>query len=309
MTNHKNEMNEEYNTFWDHLSELRTLLLKTIFIVLGCTVGAFFFYKEILLFITPQQHVVKNALQVQELHYKRIYNPGEAGIFYTLAENEHIPTHMENEFGMIPKTLLIASKQHIDISYIPQSKLVALTPIEGMITSFKLSFWVGLVISSPFWIYFFIQFITPALNPGEKKLLLPFLGLALLFLVFGALFAYFVTIPIANEYLNAFNSEIAINLWSLASYVDYVITLLIANAFAFELAAILLMLVHFDLLSADQLTSKRRHMIVAAFILGAIFTPPDVLSQVMLALPLMGLYELIVLYAKYRKKQPATSMA
>ena len=117
--------------------------------------------------------------------------------------------------------------------------------------------------------------------------------------------AYFITLPIANQYLSLFNSAIGQNSWTLALYVNYVLFLCMGHAIAAELALLLLILVHFRCLSAEWLISKRRHMIVAAFILGALLTPPDVLTQLLMAIPLIGIYELAIWYAKFRGKERA----
>jgi len=116
----------------------------------------------------------------------------------------------------------------------------------------------------------------------------------------GGSFAYLITIPIANDYLLLFNQDIGTNFWSLSSYLDYTVILMIGNAISFECAVIGIFLVQQNILSSDTLIRKRRYFIVGAFILGAILTPPDVLTQAMLAIPLMILYELIILYAKFK---------
>ena len=295
-------MNPRYATFWEHCSDLRLVLMKvSVAIILG-TLLAFVFSKEVIAAISPKIGLIREDLKVDEIHYRRIYNPSSTAKIYTLAANEFIPTYFGGEFLQNAKSLMIAANQYADIGYTPTTSLVALSPAEGFIATFKLSIWMGVLLSSPYWIYLLIQFILPALNPTEQKRLFPFVGLLLAFLVLGGSFACFITIPIANSYLQMFNNQIATNLWSISAYVDYLITLVIANAFAFELAAILFILVHFEIVSNDLLISKRRHMIVAAFIIGAILTPPDIPSQVMLALPLIGLYELIILYARLRQK-------
>lgn len=181
-------------------------------------------------------------------------------------------------------------------------ELVLFSPIDGMSIAFKLSFWTGLVISSPFWVYFFLRFAAPAFHVEEWRKILIFIALSVIFLAFGTAFAYRVTIPLANRYFETFNDAIGTNLWSLSQYLDYTLFLVLANGLAFELSLTLFFLVHFGIVSAKALKDKRRYMILFAFILGAILTPPDVTSQLMLALPLAGLYELAILYAILRER-------
>jgi sec-independent protein translocase protein TatC len=182
-----------------------------------------------------------------------------------------------------------------------QKGLVVLGPLDGFLTALKTSFWVGLVTTSPLWTFLVMGFIAPALNPKERKWVLPFIFFSLFFLSLGILFSYYVTIPLANEFLSSFNEEIGINMWTLSSYLDYTLILLLSNALAFELSVILLFLVHYGVISSERLIGSRRYAIVTIFILAAILTPPDIFTQLMLAIPLMIIYELAILYAKLRR--------
>ena len=178
-------------------------------------------------------------------------------------------------------------------------KLVLLSPFEGMRCLLKISLWIGLVGTSPFWLYHIVNFIAPALNRAQRYIIVPFFFVSLIFLVLGFSFAFFVTIPLANAYLALLNQEFGENLWTLSNYLDYTIMLLFANGLAFETAVILFFLVHFGFISAGKMAEKRRFVIVGIFTLSAILTPPDILTQFMLAIPLMGLYELAILYARF----------
>ncbi len=180
--------------------------------------------------------------------------------------------------------------------------LVILSPSEGFKVTLEACFWFSLVITSPVWFYFVFRFITPALQTSETKLILPVISLTVAFLLLGLGFAYYCTIPFANHYLYSFNKEIGQNMWGLSHYLDYTVFLLFANALAFEMGAILLLLVHYRIISLEALQRRRRPAIVAVFIVAALLTPPDVFTQGLLALPLIALYELIVLYARYRNR-------
>lgn len=182
------------------------------------------------------------------------------------------------------------------------TKLVILGPIEGFNTALKTCFWFSLAATSPLWSFLLLRFLAPALKEQERRLVLPFLLLSALFMSLGLGLAYCVTIPLANQYLFAFNSAIGENLWSLSHYLDYTVLLLLANAIAFEFAVIFLFLIHFGWLSENWLREKRRLMIVLIFIVSALLTPPDVLTQILLAIPLMGLYEVMILYASLKRK-------
>lgn len=183
--------------------------------------------------------------------------------------------------------------------------LIVLGPAEGFSTALKVSFWFGLTATAPLWILSLLQFIQPALRAHERRLVLPFLVISVGLMSLGLLFAYFVTIPLANRSLFAFNETLGQNLWSLTHYIDYTILLLLANALSFELAALFLVLIHTGWISVDWLTANRRLMIVCIFVVSALLTPPDVLTQVFMAFPLILLYECLVLYARFRRRIPA----
>lgn len=293
-------MQEETDTFWGHVSGLRTALLRVfavIFIGFGCSL---FFYQDILSFVTAPLHQ-HSALTHQEIKQVRITNASGKAQTYQLLPGESIASSFKTN-KIDDDTLVILPEGYISLDrLVPAESLVILSPIEGMITSFKVSLWIGFVATSPLWIYFLLQFILPALNFRERKALCPFLAFSLLFISMGFFFAYYVTIPLANAYFILFNEGIGLNLWSLSNYLDYTLFLLLSNGLAFELGLVLFFLVHLGLLSAETMIEKRRHMIVAAFILGALLTPPDVLTQLMLAIPLIALYEATILYARFRK--------
>jgi sec-independent protein translocase protein TatC len=129
----------------------------------------------------------------------------------------------------------------------------------------------------------------------------PFLLGSSICMGFGIGLAYWFTIPLANQYLQAFNASLGQNAWSFAHYVDYTLLIMLGHIIAFELSLLLLLLVHFRILSPEWLVSKRRYMIILTFILAALLTPPDVITQIALAIPLILLYELAIFYAKWRR--------
>lgn len=277
--------------FWEHVSQLRKTVLQMVGVLVFALIISLCFYQEILGFFTAPLH---SEMGLHKLSVSRleIANSTPEPALYQLAPNERL---LEGSLTIPPGDKIIVEKVS------PWNNLVVFGPIEGMLIALKVSFWTALVASSPIWLFLLLRYLLPALHPGEIGLLTPFLVLSTLFIAGGLLLAYKVTIPLANAYLAAFNDTIGTNLWSLSNYLDYTLFLLLANAFAFELAVVTLFLVHLGILSAEFLAGKRRYAIVAAFILGAILTPPDVLTQLMLALPLVLLYELALLYARFRK--------
>ncbi|MGA8164142.1 MAG: twin-arginine translocase subunit TatC [Waddliaceae bacterium] len=180
--------------------------------------------------------------------------------------------------------------------------LMILAPTDGLAMVMKTCFLVGAVISSPVWLYYCLQFIAPALRSQERKLIAPFFLLSFIFLLLGLLFAFFAAIPFANQYLDAFNTRLGENCWTLPHYIDYTLLLLLANALAFELCVMMLFFVHYGIFSSRLLIARRKGVIIGIFILAAILTPPDVFTQLMLAIPLIAFYEAAILYSSLKTR-------
>lgn len=177
------------------------------------------------------------------------------------------------------------------------------SPLEGFAAVLKASFWAGLLASSPLWSFFLLRFILPALRGREKRLILPFLGLSVLFIAAGLIFAYMVTLPLVTRFFQNFNQGIGENMWGLGQTLNFALLLVLGHGLVFELYVGLLFLIRFNFLTVDQLRQARRAVIVLLLLLAAILTPPDVLSQLLLAAPMLIFYESAVLYASFRSKR------
>lgn len=293
---------ENFATFWEHVEVLRSHILVALFIIIIGFASSFLFYPSLLNLLKTPLHHTNSSLDYQEFKRTSISNRGDRDVIYSLPEDVlHVITLTPGVQEISPHTYQIPPKGFIEFEKCcPIHNLVIFGPLEGMISTLKICFWIGLVGTSPFWLFVLFKFFIPGLLKREKSFCLLFISLSLLFAVLGFLFAFFVTIPIANEFLQAFNQEIGTNLWSLEKYLDYTINILLGSGLAFELGLLLILLVYFGFLSASWMSKQRRVVILFIFVLSAILTPPDVLSQLMLAIPLLGLYELAILYAKLR---------
>lgn len=178
--------------------------------------------------------------------------------------------------------------------------LVLLGPAEGFIAVMKIALWGAILVSAPFWGFFLYQFVAPALDQNWRQLIFPFACISFISILAGMAFALGFVIPAANSYLMLFNGSVGENLWSLEKYLDYTLLLMFGNGIAFELGVILFFAIHSGYILVGQLLHYRRHAIVAAFIIAALLTPPDILTQFMLAIPLCFVYECGILYARWR---------
>lgn len=166
---------------------------------------------------------------------------------------------------------------------------------EAFTTYLKIAFWAGSLLSSPIFAYEVWQFIVPGLKPREKKALKPFFYASPFLFLAGALFAYFLVIPLAWSFFLSFESaSLPVPLLleaRMSEYFSLTLSFLVAFGLSFQFPLVLIGLAHMNLLSSRTLVLNRKYAIILIFIVAALLTPPDVLSQVLLAIPLMLLFE------------------
>lgn len=176
--------------------------------------------------------------------------------------------------------------------------LVLLSPLEGLTVTFRVAFYMGVALTAPFWLWMFFRFLQPALKSGERSFCLLFIVVSLFSLALGFFAAITFTIPLANEMLYAFNETIGQNLWTLSEYFSFSALVLLGNVLLFQFIGLLGLLVHFGYLSPETMVEWRRVSILSFFILATLITPPDVPTQLAVAIPLVLCYELGILYGK-----------
>ncbi|MEC7840214.1 MAG: twin-arginine translocase subunit TatC [Chlamydiota bacterium] len=274
-------------SFWDHVDALRDTFIK---ILITISVGSFvaFICSPIIYSSLIDPSLEKSLTPLSEIKLERV----------RITNNSKSTQTVNISSNQIKKLPPGAS---VDVWKEQKKNLQILSPTEGMITTFKLALWIGIVATSPIWLYQLLSFILPALHSDEKRVVFPIFTSSILLFSLGLLFCHSVTLPIANEYLANFNEQIGLNTWSLDNYVNYSIILMLGNGLAFEGIAILFCLVHWRIIGSQGMKEKRKHFAVGAFILAAIVTPPDIFTQAMLAIPLILLYELSIYYAMIRE--------
>ena len=177
-----------------------------------------------------------------------------------------------------------------------QKKIIYTQLFEAFFVELKVALFVATMIAFPVIANQLWRFVAPGLYWKEKRALLPFLIATPLLFITGASFAYWVTIPIALDFLLGYQGNLGgieqEALPSVGSYLGFVMQFIMAFGIAFLLPVLLLLLERSSIVTRSQLVSARRYMIVAAFAIAAIFTPPDAMSQLLLAVPLILLYEM-----------------
>lgn len=168
----------------------------------------------------------------------------------------------------------------------------------------KAAMLLAVIISSPFMLYQTWAFIAPGLYQHEKRFVLPLIVASFILFLLGMLFAYQIVLPLVFAFFTHTAPEGVVVMTDISHYLDFVISMLIAFGLAFEVPVLVVILVRAGIVKVQTLIEVRSYVIVGAFVIGAIFTPPDVLSQFLLAVPLCLLYELGVLFSKYFISSP-----
>ncbi|MEO2069054.1 MAG: twin-arginine translocase subunit TatC [Desulfurobacteriaceae bacterium] len=179
-----------------------------------------------------------------------------------------------------------------------RGKLIFLSPPEAFFTALKVSFFAGVLIALPFVLYQAWKYIEPALYEHEKKFFIPFVFASIFSFFTGASFAYFVILPFGLRFLLGFMDDLLTPQITVGSYISFVIQMILAFGFVFLLPVVVWLLSKLGIINYLFLERNRKYAILIIFTLAAVLTPPDVFSQIMMALPLLGLYELSIWIAK-----------
>ena len=182
---------------------------------------------------------------------------------------------------------------------------------EAFFTFLKVSLLAGIMIASPVIIYQFWMFVAPGLYDREKRLLIPIVFLSSIFFVGGALFGYFIVFPFGFEFFLGFATETIRPMPSMKEYLSFSAKLLLAFGLVFELPLVITFLARLGIVSVPFLKKNRKYALLLFFVGAAILTPPDVVTQLMMAGPLMLLYEISIFGALIfgRKKQSSEASA
>jgi sec-independent protein translocase protein TatC len=171
----------------------------------------------------------------------------------------------------------------------------------------KMAMLAAFVVSLPHTLYQAWAFVAPGLYAHERRFMLPLVIASTLLFLAGMAFAYFLVFPVVFGFITGYAPQGVAVMTDIGSYLDFVITLFMAFGLAFEVPIAVIALVGFGLVRIATLKNIRSYVIVGAFVLGAIFTPPDIISQFMLAIPLWLLYETGILLAGFIERRKIKS--
>jgi sec-independent protein translocase protein TatC len=179
---------------------------------------------------------------------------------------------------------------------------------EAFFTYLKVSFLAGIILASPVLLYQFWMFVAPGLYQKERRVLGPIIAITSLFFIGGALFGYFVVFPSGFKFLLSFGADYIRTLPSMREYLNFSTQLLFIFGLVFELPVVLTCLARLGILSVDYLKRSRKYAVILAFVAGAFLTP-DVVSMILMAIPLVVLYEIGIFGAKMVGRRKAAAQA
>ncbi|MGH7458839.1 MAG: twin-arginine translocase subunit TatC [Longimicrobiaceae bacterium] len=193
--------------------------------------------------------------------------------------------------------------------FLVDSKLKYLNPIDPFIITLKLAVVVGLILAFPIVVYQVWTFLSPALTRREHRVIVPSLYFGLLLFLAGVALAYFAVLPLALEFSMGFQQESLEQSIVIGEYLSFTIKLLLAFGIVFELPIVILVLSVLGLVTPEFLRAQRRWAIVIITIGSALITPPDLVSQIMMMIPMLFLYEVSIwlsaLVTRRRSEEPA----
>ena len=179
------------------------------------------------------------------------------------------------------------------------STMIATEVASSFYAPFVLTAFAALFVSIPYVFYQGWAFVAPGLYLKERRLALPLLASSTALFYIGVAFCYYLVFPLAFGFFTSAAPEGVKVMTDISRYLDFVIKMFLAFGFAFEVPVATFLVVRTGMISAQDLADKRRYVIVGAFTAGAILTPPDVLSQCLLSIPIWMLYEIGLLFARY----------
>ncbi|WP_457668919.1 twin-arginine translocase subunit TatC [Thiolapillus sp.] len=179
------------------------------------------------------------------------------------------------------------------------TSMIATKVASPFLTPFKLSLIAAVFVSMPYLLYQLWGFIAPGLYAHEKKMAMPLLASSVVLFYLGATFAYYVVFPLVFRFFTSVTPEGVAVMTDISEYLDFVLTLFFAFGLAFEIPIATILLVWMGMTTPAKLAAKRPFVVVGVFVIGMLLTPPDIISQTLLALPMWVLFEAGIIFSRF----------
>jgi len=220
-----------------------------------------------------------------ELRNRVLYALGAIGVVFVV-----LVPFANKVYGLLAKPLL---------GVLPQgASMIATEVASPFLTPIRLTFAVAVVIAIPFVLYQLWAFVAPGLYRHEKRVAIPLVASSIFLFYAGMAFAYFIVFPVAFGFFAQSAPEGVVMMTDIKAYLDFVFSMFFAFGIAFEIPVAVIILSYMGIVDPESLATKRSYVIVGAFVVAAVLTPPDVFSQILLAVPTILLFEVGLFFAR-----------
>ncbi len=179
------------------------------------------------------------------------------------------------------------------------ANIVVSHPLEIVYAQVKIALIVGLIFAFPLIVYEFLMFLKKGMTNHEKRFVICVIPFSMVLFLCGSVFSYAILLKVSTWFLADLGSSLGIlNLWSIGKFVSFVFVICVGAGLIFQMPLIVIALSKLGLVDAESMRIWRKHVIVLMFVMSAVITPPDVVTQILLALPLIVLYEFSIFVAK-----------
>jgi sec-independent protein translocase protein TatC len=299
-------------SFWEHVDDLRRALLRS-----AAAVGI-----ALIACLLLSNYVI--AVLTKPLDWLDILEKPKPTVAFKVGEHQFGPYIVSHElFAGLPVgeaphmiyqvgTATVSGAQVVTLAPIPppnphkpesslQVRLSNFSPQEGFLVSFRVSLYAALIVSSPIWLWQVLGFVLPALNRRERQAIFPWLAWGVVLFMAGVVLTYFCMLPLALRAAVMYSNWLGFDGgdWRASEYIGFASKCILGMGIGFQFPIVVLFLVKVGMLTHHDLSKYRRHVIVINFILGAVLTTPEWVTQVAMAVPLCMLYEVCILIARY----------
>jgi sec-independent protein translocase protein TatC len=304
-------------SFLEHLEDFRWVLIKSL-VALGvamliCLIGANYVVQILKwpLAHAPLRHPSANQVAVVSFGTNHLgnfqFSPDQQK-FLNLGTNRFVSVQIQplmigtNQvlgWQVTTNPAAIADAQRLNVD------LINLSPAGAFFVAFQVALYGGMVLAAPFILYFVASFIFPALKVSERRHIYPALIFGIVLFMAGISFCYFILMPLALSASQLYSNWLGFGAfqWRAEDYISFVCRFMLGMGIGFELPVVILTLVKIGVLSYSTLAKARRYMIIINLFLGAVLTTPEVLTQIVMFIPLQLLYEITVWIAWYWDRQ------